>query len=228
MRLLPLNGAKDMPKNTDGGMNNDGAIDGLRLPQLVSMLSMMSLDYSSGAAVLRPNQKLFEHLKDNSDPYDFGDGQGVQKGITLFDLDEAIKRVNVGAFFAGHQMTQDIFATPAQWPIPRYEGDLLLVRAGSVVSGTPNISKKDAVYAWSPTAIPSNGGLSPFADVAGGKPGAWVDANPHLVAVGLINTAAIKLVVKHDASLSGEGNVDSLLKVQADQIDFSGIPRCTH
>ena len=196
-----------MPKITDTGMNNAGVIDGLRLPQLVSMLSLMTLDYAGGTPTLRPNTLLFEHLKNNSEAFDFGDGQGVQKGITMFDLDESIKRVNVGAFFPGHQMTQDLLATPAQWPVPRYEGDLLLVRAGAVVSGTPTISAKDAVYAWSPSATPAASG-APYADVAGGKTGAWTDATPTLVAKGLLNAAGP-------------------LQVRADQINFSTIPRCT-
>lgn len=177
-----------MPKITDPGMNNAGVIDGLRLPQLVTMLSLMSLDYSGGTPTLRPNQALFNMLKNNSDAFDFGDGQGVQKGITLFDLDESIKRINVGAFFPGHQMSQDMLATPAQWPVPRYEGDMLLVRAGAVTSGTPTVTAKDAVYAWSPGAVAAASG-APYADVAGGNTGAWVDATPALAAKGLLNAA---------------------------------------
>ena len=176
-----------MPKITDAGMNNAGVIDGLRLPQLASMFSLMSLDYAGGTPTLRPNQLLFQHFVNNSDAFDFGDGQGVQKGITMFDLDESIKRVIVGAFFPGHQMTQDLLAAPAQWPVPRYEGDLLLVRAGAAVSGTPTISAKDAVYAWSPAGVAAASG-APYADVAGGNTGAWVDATPALVAKGLIAT----------------------------------------
>lgn len=180
-----------MAKITDGGMNNAGVIDGLRLPQLISMLSLMSLDMAGGTPTLRPNQALFNHLKNNSDAFDFGDGQGVQKGLTLIDLDESIKRANVGAFFPGHQITQDMLATPAQWPIPRYEGDLLLVRAGNVTSGTPTISSKDAVYAWSPAGVAAASG-APYADKAGNTAGAWVDATPQLVAKGLVNAAAIE------------------------------------
>ena len=191
-----------MPKITDAGMNNAGVIDGLRLPQLVSMLSLMSLDYTGGTPTLRPNTLLFNHLKNNSDAFDFGDGQGVQKGITMFDLDESIKRVNVGAFFPGHQMTQDLLATPAQWPVPRYEGDLLLVRAGAVQSGTPIITAKDAVYAWSPSATPAASG-APYADVAGGNTGAWVDATPELVAKGLLNAANFEAKPCKDAIEEG-------------------------
>lgn len=188
-----------MPKITDAGMNNAGVIDGLRLPQLVSMLSLMSLDYAGGTPTLRPNSLLFEHLKNNSDAFDFGDGQGVQKGITMFDLDESIKRVNVGAFFPGHQMTQDLLATPAQWPVPRYEGDLLLVRAGAAQSGTPIITAKDAVYAWSPASTPAASG-APYADVAGSTTGAWVDATPQLVARGIINAANLSANINNDFS----------------------------
>lgn len=191
-----------MPKITDAGMNNAGVIDGLRLPQLVSMLSLMSLDYAGGTPTLRPNTLLFNHLKNNSDAFDFGDGQGVQKGITMFDLDESIKRVNVGAFFPGHQMTQDLLATPAQWPIPRYEGDLLLVRAGAVQSGTPIITAKDAVYAWSPAGVAAASG-APYADVAGGNTGAWVDATPELVAKGLLNVANFEAKPCKDAIEEG-------------------------
>ena len=207
-----------MPKITDGGMNNAGVIDGLRLPQLVSMLSLMSLDYAGGTPTLRPNTLLFNHLKNNSDAFDFGDGQGVQKGITMFDLDESIKRVNVGAFFPGHQMTQDLLATPAQWPVPRYEGDLLLVRAGAAQSGTPVITAKDAVYAWSPSATPAASG-APYADVAGGNTGAWVNATPKLVARGLISSAALEKPC--ESTIEDGADLPNVITVSASVTSFS-------
>ena len=207
-----------MPKITDGGMNNAGVIDGLRLPQLVTMLSLMSLDYASGSPVLRPNTSLFNHLKRHSEPYDFGDGQGQQKGITMFSLDEVIKRANVGAFFPGHQITRDMLDTPAQWPIPRFEGDLLLVRTGQVTSGTPSISAKDAVYAWSPTATPAASG-APYADEAGGKTGAWVNATPKLVARGLIYSAALEKPC--ESTIEDGADLPNVITVSASVTSFS-------
>ena len=54
---------------------------------------------------------------------------------------------------------------------------------------------------------------------AGVTPAAFADA--------YATVNKLRINVQHDPSLSGEGNESSVLKVRADQIDFSVVPRCT-
>ena len=167
-----------MTKITDAGANNSNAVDGLRVPLKVTMLSLQTLDKNN---VLQPNQALFDFLKSKSTGYDIGDGKGVQPALTLFNMSEIHHRMAVGTYVPG-----TIGSDGETAPEPRFQGDTFLERCGRLTDGTPTVRDTEKLWAWDEKAT-ANGTTALAAP--SGIPGAWVAATPKLIAQGIINAA---------------------------------------